>query len=108
MNIEEEFIPGDIIKAKFVRFYTLLHIGFYFDLLKLLTQTFHNQYKQISYGDSQKLYLSVCEEELGVIFAKHSESSNITNKNILYSEDYNKQLRKVETLLLLLKVETYL
>jgi len=45
MNIEEEFIPGDIIKAKFVRFYTLLHIGFYFDLLKLLTQTFHNQYK---------------------------------------------------------------
>jgi len=50
----------------------------------------------------------VCEEELGVIFAKHSESSNITNKNILYSEDYNKQLRKVETIILLLKVETYL
>ncbi|EAR90152.2 exosome complex component CSL4 (macronuclear) [Tetrahymena thermophila SB210] len=48
LKMEEQFIPGDIIKARF-----------------------------ISYGDSQKLYLSVTEDELGVVFAKHTESKQL-------------------------------
>lgn len=42
------YLPGDIIKTKL-----------------------------ISYGDSLKLYLSTAEDDLGVLFAKHSETNKL-------------------------------